>query len=320
MKPLADLTLAPARKVGGASARLGLSSCCLMAALVFFYAAKVTAGCTNTATRAVADGGEACVASGASYGGPNIGSSSVVSMDSGPPAITSLTLTAPDVTIISGGSASRAIRADGGNITFEGNVTVYRSPNGGYGATSNPGFGLEAHGRTPDRGSVVIFEQNATFVVDVLNGDAVEVSNGARASFLGFTDITAGRYGIYSRTITDTDPTYAPGSSLIELNNLKVRSIDEALKVNGALNNTIVVSGTLVDIETSGNNGRGIQAEDGGKVFVRGSGGVGSADGNSLIVVDTAGARVLTRGSDSHGLLAVSKVGDTRIEFGSGAI
>ena len=276
------------------------------------------ANCTDAANVASAGAGDSCTAGLTAY--TNTGNASPVFADSltATQNASSLTFTQPDVVIQAINGAARAIRANSGNITFQGNVTVYRSL--ASGATGNSGYGLDAYSNSANGLSpLVTFEKDATFIVDVANGDGVRAAYGSKVYLNGKTEINAGRFGVHS--LMESNPGSGPErSSLVYINDLTINSGNEALKVEGSANNAIVVVGEHVSLTTNDDDGYAGQAQDGGKLFIRSSGGTGSADGNSLIVLDNTNAVLISNGARAHGLQSGSRLGNATIEMAAGSI
>jgi outer membrane autotransporter protein len=112
------------------------------------------------------------------------------------------------------------------------------------------------------------------------------------------------------------------GSSLVILDDLRVKvggtGNPFALFAQGNLDNAIVVTGDVFELTVSG--GVGARADRGAKIFIGPAGGMGSADDNSLIVLNTPGASVQTDGDGASGLVSRSSSGNARLEVRGGRI
>lgn len=310
------------------------------AALALLSGTGAEAACTNTAAAARATAGSVCNGTNTTYSSAGglagvvqaTGAGSTLTMTQGNVAVTSTNLHGLNAqtggTIVFNGSVTaqsgqgaaannaRAVLVQNGNatLTVNGNLTATRRGGGTGGAA------VEVAGT-----SAASILGNATITSNALSAQGVRVNSGGTLNIAGQTTILTTRSNSQGVIVTTTGSAgggATAGSALARFANLTIQTLDtgsHAIQAIGALNNSVVVNGTL-QITTAQTNSIGLYAQNGGKILVDAAATTGSADENALVTL--LGGTIGTSGAGSHGVRAEVNAGTTGsagITMGGGA-
>ncbi|MFV0474156.1 MAG: hypothetical protein ACK5MQ_08120, partial [Pikeienuella sp.] len=274
----------------------------MAAAAAALPAEEAQARCVDS-LRAMATDGSTCTAVKTEY-----------SSDGASPVLaergTTLTLTADQVLVLSDGRVSRTVRTDGAVITFMGDATIRQASSRLRNHTA-----IDSH--LP--GADLIFRGDLTVIGTINNSDGAHVGSEGRMTVHGDAIFDVTDEGVTSTTVNE-GRSDDPGSSLIRFSNLSILSKDNALRAQGALGNGVIITGGEVSLRTTDDNGLGVAALEGGKIFINANGGDITADANAFVALETPGAIVETEGDRALGLVARTSAGDARVEMSGGKV
>lgn len=295
----------------------------MSAGVLVLGATDAHAACNRTDSgseqRLIATGTSKCVSGDTDFSSKNQSAlraaSSRTDDASGDGVAPEVSFTANKVTVTSSGNVSNSVRAEDGVMIFDGSLAItHDQENNGAASATKAGLIV----RLGD--SLVRIDRNLSIFGSVSRLDAIRVAAGGELYVEGLTEVDVTDHGIQSSEVMERFTSDPHGTSLVSLNDLKLKSENDGLYAKGVLGNGIIVSGKVVEITTTANGAQAIYAESGGKIFIEEDPREITADGDAIVVLDAVDAVVRTNGNNAHGLLARSNEGDARVELGGGSV